>query len=147
MLKATRTSMGQLFSTSTKLLGGGRTVSTLRSRVRVLRRFLSLLALNHQQVYPLSWLQLTEYLRVKLEEPCRRAGLKNTHHAYSFLEEMAGVPSEQRFTNSQLYHVFHPGVARLSPPWSPFRSRRLVSWSQSSQPWNLSWWTTTLLST
>ena len=92
--------MGQLLSTSTKLLGGGRTVSTLRSRVRVLRRFLSLLALNHQQVYPLSWLQLTEYLRVKLEEPCSRAGLKNTYPAYSFLEEMAGVPSEQRFTNS-----------------------------------------------
>ena len=41
MLKATHTSMGQLLSTSTKLLGGGRTVSTLRSRVRVLRRFLS----------------------------------------------------------------------------------------------------------
>ena len=98
---------GQLLSTSTKLLGGGRTVSTLRSRVRVLRRFLSLLALNHQQVYPLSWLQLTEYLRVKLQEPCSRAGLKNTYQAYSFLEEMAGVPSEQRFTNSQLYHVFH----------------------------------------
>ena len=54
MLKATHTSMGQLLSTSTKLLGGGRTVSTLRSRVRLLRRFLSLLALNHLQVYPLS---------------------------------------------------------------------------------------------
>ena len=38
MLKATHTSMGQLLSTSTKL-GVGRTVSTLRSRVRVLRRF------------------------------------------------------------------------------------------------------------
>ena len=101
MLKATRTSMGQLLSISTKLLGGGRTVSTLRSCVRVLRRFLSLLALNHQQVYPLSW------LRVKLEEPCSGAGLKNTHQAYSFLAEMAGVPLEQPFTNFQLYHVFH----------------------------------------
>ena len=60
MLKATRTSMGQLLSTSTKLLGGGRTVSTVRSRVRVFRCFLSWLALNHHQVYPWSWLQLTE---------------------------------------------------------------------------------------
>ena len=103
MLKATRTSMSQLLSTSMKLLRGGRAVSTLRFRVGVLRRFLSLLALNHQQVY----LQLTEYLQVKLEEPRSRAGLKNTHQAYSFLEEMAGVPSEQRFTISQLYYVVH----------------------------------------
>ena len=78
MLKATHTSMGQLLSTSTKLLGGGRTVSTVRSRVRVLRRFLSWLALNHQQVYPLSWLQLTEYLRVKLEEPCSQSWSEDT---------------------------------------------------------------------
>ena len=99
-----------------------------RFRVRVFRRFLSWLALNHQQVYPLSWLQLTEYLRVKLEEPRSRAGLKNTHHAYSFLEEMAGAPSKQRFTNSQLYHVFHQELLASAPFEAgasfPGRSRR-----------------------
>ena len=36
----------------------------------------------------------------KLEESCNRAGLKHTPR-YSFVEEMAGVSSEQRFTNSQ----------------------------------------------
>ena len=119
MLKATHTSMSQLLSTSTKLLRGGRTVSTLRSGVRVLRRFLSLLALNHQQVYPLSWLQLTEYLRVNHEEPCSSAGLKNTYQANSFLKEMAGVPSKQRFTNSQLYHVFHQELLASALPGRP----------------------------
>ena len=100
-----------------------------RFRVRVLRRFLSWLALNHQQVYPLSWLQLTEYLRVELEEPRSRAGLKNTNHAYSFLEEMAGVPSEQRFTNSQLYHVFHQELlaSALRGPPSKQAPRFLVA--------------------
>ena len=115
MLKATRTSMCQLLSTSMKLLGGGRTVSTLRSRVRVLRRFLSLLALNHHQVYPLSW------LREKLEEPCSGAGLKNTYQAYSFLEEMAGVPQSSH-SRTLSYNTCSIRSCSPEPPWSPFEA-------------------------
>ena len=56
---------------------------------------------------------------MNLEEPCSRAGLKNTYQAYSFLEEMAGVPSEQRFTISQLYHVFHQELLASALPDRP----------------------------
>ena len=123
MLKATRTSMGQLLSTSTKLLRGGRTVSTLLSRVRVLRRFLSLLALNHQQVYPLSWLQLTEYFRVKLEEPCSGAGLKNTHQAHIQFPGRGGWCIFRAALHELSVILRGPsGVARLTLPWSPFEA-------------------------
>ena len=139
MLKGTDTPMGQLLSASpsnTKLLGGGRRVSTLRSRVRLLRRFFSWLALNHQQVYPSSWLQLTEYLRVKLEEPCNRGSLKNAHQAYSFLEEMAGVPADQRFTNSQLYQVVYQELLASALPGRPSKQapRMLVSVLAALEP-------------
>ena len=38
---------------------------------------------------------------MKLEEPCNRGSLNNTHQAHSFLEEMTGVPTDQRFTNCE----------------------------------------------
>ena len=61
-------------------------------------------------------------LVVGLEPPASGAGLKNTHQAYSLLEEMAGVPSEQRFYKLPVFPRVPPGVARLSPPWSSFEA-------------------------
>ena len=91
-----------------------------RFRVSVFRDFLSWLALNHQQVHPLSWLQLTEYLLVKLEEPRRRAGLKHTPRLH--------IPGRDGWCafRAALHKLLvfprvPPGVARLSPPWFPLK--------------------------
>ena len=108
LLKGTPTPMGTLLlekATNENLLGGGRRASTLRSRVRSVRKFLSWLAITHECVYPTELTQLTDFLQVRLSEPCNRGALKGTHHALIFLEEMAGVTAVQRFTSTQLYNV------------------------------------------
>ena len=46
----------------TRLLAGGRRVSTLLSRS------------HHQSVFPTSMLQVTEYVKVGLSDPCNRGG-------------------------------------------------------------------------
>ena len=56
----------------------------LRARVRVLRRFLAWLAIHHEKVYPTEVTQLTDFLKVRLSEPCTRGALKLAHQALGF---------------------------------------------------------------
>ena len=83
LLRGTQSPMGQ---PGNQLTGGGRRASTLRSRVRGVKRFLSWLALRHELTYPTELSQLTEFLQVRLQEPCNRGSLKGSHHSMVFLE-------------------------------------------------------------
>ena len=93
LIKGTVTPMGKMLThiPGQQLVGGGRRASTLRSRVRGVRKFLSWLALNRELSYPTSFDQLSEFLQVRLSEPCNRGALKGTHQSFVFLEEMVGT--------------------------------------------------------
>ena len=55
------------------------------------RKFLSWLALNRELSRATSFDQLSEFLQVRLSEPCNRGLLKGTHQSFIFLEEMVGT--------------------------------------------------------
>ena len=86
---ATKTPMGELIGSSppgTQPLGASRRASTLRSRVRAVRRFLAWLALAHGVSFPTEVVHLTEHLQTRHSEPCNRGSLKVAHNAFVFLE-------------------------------------------------------------
>ena len=60
------------------LLGAGRRASTIRSRVRNIRHFLAWLAMIYAITYPPEQTHLTEFLQVRLSEPCNRGSIKIT---------------------------------------------------------------------
>ena len=60
---------------SIQLLGAGRRASTLRSRVRAVRRYHIWLALNHDVGYPRELEHATGYLHARQSEPCTRNAL------------------------------------------------------------------------
>ena len=68
LLRGTQSPMGQFLTAQTgnQLRGGGRRASTLRSRVRGVKRFLSWLALRYELIYSTVLSQLTEHLQVRL---------------------------------------------------------------------------------
>ena len=69
LLRNTATPMGRLLRerpANSQLLGGGRRAGTFRSRVRVVQKFLSWLALAHNLAFPDHWRQLIEYMQVRL---------------------------------------------------------------------------------
>ena len=78
MIKGTATPMGKMLTDrpGQQQVGGGRRASTLRSCVRGVRKFLTWLALNRELSYPTSFDQLSEFLHVRLSEPCNRGALK-----------------------------------------------------------------------
>ena len=92
---------------------------TLRSRVRGVLRFLSWLALRHDLTNPTALSQLTEYLQVRQQEPCNRGSLKGSRHSIVFLESMAGVSPQDRFTDGQLYNVLNQELLVAALPGSP----------------------------
>ena len=124
LLRGSPTPMGAVLTqnqSNTQLLGGGRRVSTVRSRVRALKRFFSWLAIHHESLYPTSLTQLTDFLRVRLSEPCNRGALKGSHQAFIFLEEIAGVPTAERFTASRLYNVVYRELLSTALPGKPLK--------------------------
>ena len=69
----------------------GRRASTLRSRVRAVRRYLNWLATNHGAGYPRELEHVTGYFQARQSEPCTRNALPGAHTAIAFMEEVAGV--------------------------------------------------------
>ena len=99
--RGTPTPMGELLNKGAdnlKLLGGGRSATTLRARGRTVKKFLAWLTLAHE--VPTEVQHLSEYLQMRHSEPCTRGGLKGTHQAFAFMEEIAAV-------EVTLTHVFH----------------------------------------
>ena len=117
LVRGIRSPMGQFLASQpgNQLTGGARRASTLRSRVSGVKRFLSCLALRYELTYPTALNQLTEHLQVRLQEPCNRG----SQHSMVFLESMAGVSPQERFTDSQLYNVLYQELLVAALPGSP----------------------------
>ena len=60
------------------------------------------LAINHGVTYPTDQSHLTDFLQVRLSEPCNRGSLKITHESFVFLDIFTGREAQQRLTASQL---------------------------------------------
>ena len=71
--------------------------------MRAIRKFLGWLHVTHQLDYPQSVEHYTDYLRVRLSEPCNRGALKTAHHALVFLNELTGTQVQDRPTATELY--------------------------------------------
>ena len=72
IVSGTPTPMGALLAVkpgNVSMLGAGLRASTLRSRVRLLKKFFSWLVLSHRVVYPLEIEHYTDCLKAKLSEP------------------------------------------------------------------------------
>ena len=121
LIKGTATPMGMMLTDKPgkQLEGGGRRASTLRSRVRGVRKFLPWLALNRELSYPTSFDQLSEFLQVRRSEPCNRKALKGTHQRFAFLEETVGTPAQERLTGSALYGVIYRELLASTQPGRP----------------------------
>ena len=124
LLRGTQPPMGQFSAAQpgNQLTAGGRRASTLRSRVRGVKRFLSWLALRYELTYPTA-LKLTEYLQVRLQEPCNRGSLKGSYHSRVFLESVAGGSPQDRFTDSQLCNVLYQQQSRRPESSQPYSSQ------------------------
>ena len=104
---------------NSQLLRGGRRAGTLRSRVRVVLKFLSWLALAHNLAYPAHWRHLIECMQVRLSEPCVRGSLKLIHLSYIFMQEVAGV--DDRLTDAALFDVTKRELPASAFPGKPPR--------------------------
>ena len=118
IIKGTATPMGKMLTDrpGQQLVGGGRRASTLRSRVRGVRKFLTWLAVTRELSYPTSFDQRSEFLHVRLSEPCNRGALKGTYQSFVFLEETVGTPLQKRLTGSALYGVIYRELLASAQP-------------------------------
>ena len=113
MLVHTPTPMGKILKDkpgSIQLSVAGRRASTLRSRVRAVRRYLNWLALNHDVSYPRELEHVTGYLQARQSEPCTRNALREPHTAIAFLEEVAGAEATSKFTASQVHSIIQQAI-------------------------------------
>ena len=108
MLVHTPAPMGKMLGDkpgTLQLMGAGRLASTLRSRVRAVRRYLNWLALNHDSGYPIELERVTGYFQARQSEPCTRNALRGAHAAVVFMEGVARVVQSAKFTGTQLYAI------------------------------------------
>ena len=157
LLRATETPMGKMLvekPQTAQLLGAGRRVTTLRSRVRLARRYLAWLSINFEVPFPTKLEHMVDYFKVRASEPCTRGTLKNTHRSFSFLEEVAGMPRTKCVTENPLYQVLYhellskaaPGRATRQAPRMPvamLRSIEQLVVNENELPYIrlYSWWT------
>ena len=116
------TPMGRLLCSqpgNLELLGGGRRASTLRSRVRELRKFFAWFSVTYEEEFPTTEEHFTGFLRARASEPCNRGALKATHRSFGFLEEVTGMPLTERKTKSKLYDVILRELLSTALPGKP----------------------------
>ena len=122
LIRGSQTPMGvhlQLKPGDISLLGAGRRATTIRSRTRVIRRFLAWLALNYGQQYPSCLAHYVDYLRVRLSEPATRGALKSVHAGFVFLDEVTGTAPTDRVTNGKMYEVVYKELLNQASPGRP----------------------------
>ena len=88
-----------------QLLGAGKLASTLRARVRSLRRYTLWLSRARGVSFPSETAHLVHYLWVRSQEPTIRGGLEAAHQAMRFCEEITAVPEQARLTESTVYSL------------------------------------------
>ena len=124
MLVHTPTPLGRILMErpgSIQLLGAGRRPSTLRSRVRAVRRYLNWLALNHDLGYPRELDHVTCYLLARQAEPCTGNALRGAHTAIAFIEDVAGVEQSEKVTGTQVYAIFQKEILANTLPSRPVK--------------------------
>ena len=110
------------------LLGAGRRAGTLRSRVRNIRHFLAWLAINHGITYPTRQTHLTDFMQVRLSEPCNRGSLKLVHESFIFLDIVSGLEPSLRLASSQLYiTIYRELMTKALPGKLPRQAPRMFS--------------------
>ena len=122
ILSPTDTPTGKLLTsqqTSFQFLGAGLRASTLRGKVRTVKKFMVWLGLTHQLAFPTSYLQYAQYLEVRQSEPANRGALKQCHAAFQFLETAAGLPDAAKLTASELYELLYKEYLRRAAPGRP----------------------------
>ena len=130
LLRATQTPMGRMLidkPQTAQLLGAGRSVTILRSRVRLARRYLAWLSITFEVPFPTELEHMVDYFRVRASEPRTRGTLKNTHRSFTFLEEVAGMPKTECVTENPLYQVlYHELISKAAPGRSTRQASRML---------------------
>ena len=124
MLVHTPTLVGRILGErpgSLQLLGARRRASTLRSRVRAVRRYFNWLALNHDLGYPRELDHVTGSLQARQSEPCTRNALRGAHTAIAFLEEVAGVEQSEKVTGTQVHAIIQKEILANTLPSRPVK--------------------------
>ena len=104
-----------------------RWIETLRSRVRLARRYLAWLSITFEVPFPTELEQMADYFRVRASEPCTRGTLKNTHRSFTFLEEVAGMPKTECVTENPLYQVlYHELLSKAAPGRATRQADRML---------------------
>ena len=96
LLRGTLTPMGDLLNKG---------ATTLRARGRTLKKYIAWLALAHEVTFPSEVRHLSEFLQMRHSEPCTRGGLKSTHQALVFMEDIAAV--EAKLAQVPLYSILY----------------------------------------
>ena len=122
LVRHSSTPMGQLLAAqpgNVEVLGAGKRASTLRSRVRAIRKFLRWLLVTRQLDYAQSVEHHVEYLRTRLSETCNRAALKTPHHALVFPGELTGTQPQDQPTSTKLCSVIFRKLLATALPGRP----------------------------
>ena len=115
----TDTPMGRLLRDKlegVKLLGAGQRASTLRSRIRAVRKYVVWLSSAFAVAFPRDVMHAIEYLQMRLSEPSGRGAIKGAHQAMVFFEEVSGIPEAERCTSSPLYLLAKKEVLAAALP-------------------------------
>ena len=94
-----------------QFIGAGRRASTLRALVRYVRNFFKWLSSAHQKTYPTEVSDLTNYLKVRRDEPCNRGALRNVRRCFEFLEEVTCTQEQQKLTKTELFQLMSKEVS------------------------------------
>ena len=123
-----------------KILGAGRRGSTIRARVRTMRKLLAWLAAEHTLPYLDTHLQMIEYVQVRHSEPCPRGSLKLIPDVplYSSAQKelMALSPATQESKQAHRYPIvvlaaLEEFLADVSQPVY----LRIIAWCLMLQSW------------
>ena len=119
LLRGTPTPIGSMLLDNpgtAQLLGAGRRATTLRSRVRLARRYLAWLSVSFEVTFPTRLDHMVDYLKARASEPCTRGTLKNTHRSFTFLEETAGTVKNENVTESAVYKLIYSELLSQAAP-------------------------------
>ena len=144
LLRGTHTPMGKLLVEkpgSESLVGAGKRAATLRSRVRMARRYLAWLSVNLKVTFPNRVEHWTEFLKVRISQPCNRGAPRNAHGGFGFLDETAGVTPEDSVTGRPSKQAPRMPVAlilaieKFLMDTSNLPYMRLYAWFMALQNW------------
>ena len=78
--------------------------------------------------YPTRQTHLTDFMQVRLSEPCNRGSLKLVHESFIFLDIVSGLEPSLRLTSSQLYiTIYREFMTKALPGKLPRQAPRMFS--------------------